>query len=186
MKRSDLAHIIRAASQISGDKEIVVIGTQAIHAQNRPAPKMALISEDADVYPLHHPELADDIDANIGELSPFHKSHGYYGHGVSPQSAILPEGWQTRLIEFSGEETGGAVAKCIDVHDLVLSKYAANREKDHKFNREIIRHGFVNQKQLLKLLEGLPVDQTFRDRIRESIRTDFKSAYTKNATDLNP
>jgi hypothetical protein len=186
MKRSDLAHIIRAASEISGDKEIVVIGTQAIHAQNRPAPKTAMISEDADVYPLNHPELADDIDANIGELSPFHQTHGYYGHGVSPKTAILPEGWQARLVDFSNEETGGAIAKCLDVHDLVLSKYAANREKDHTFNREVIRHGFVNQKQLLKLLESLPVDEAFRSRIRSSIIGDFKSAYPENNSGFKP
>jgi hypothetical protein len=33
MNRIQLEHIIRAASQISGDSEIVVIGSQAIHAQ---------------------------------------------------------------------------------------------------------------------------------------------------------
>jgi hypothetical protein len=38
MNRTQLEHIIRAASQISGDAEIVVIGSQAIHAQERRLP----------------------------------------------------------------------------------------------------------------------------------------------------
>lgn len=33
MNRTQLEHIIRAASQISDDAEIVVIGSQAIHAR---------------------------------------------------------------------------------------------------------------------------------------------------------
>jgi len=32
MNRIQLEHIIRAASQISGDSEIVIVGSQAIHA----------------------------------------------------------------------------------------------------------------------------------------------------------
>lgn len=44
-------HIIRAASEISGDPEIVVIGSQAIHAQNVTLPPIAFLSAEADVYP---------------------------------------------------------------------------------------------------------------------------------------
>jgi hypothetical protein len=35
MNRTQLEHIIRAASRISDDSEIVVIGSQSIHAQPR-------------------------------------------------------------------------------------------------------------------------------------------------------
>jgi hypothetical protein len=82
MNRTQLEHIIRAASRISGDSEIVVIGSQAIHAQEMNLPPIAYLSEDADVYPRNHPELADDIDFAIGELSIFHETYGYYAHGV--------------------------------------------------------------------------------------------------------
>lgn len=68
MNRTQLEHIIRAASEISGDTEIVVIGSQAIHAQRMTLPPIAFQSDEADVYPRHHPERADEIDAAIGEL----------------------------------------------------------------------------------------------------------------------
>ncbi len=62
--------IIRAASLISDDAEIV-IGSQAIHARDMRLPPIAYISEEADVYPRNHPERADDIDFSAGELSSF-------------------------------------------------------------------------------------------------------------------
>lgn len=76
MNRTQLEHIIRAASQISGDPEIVVVGSQAIHAQPVELPPIAFLSDEADVYPRNHPERAEEIDAAIGELSPFHDTHG--------------------------------------------------------------------------------------------------------------
>jgi hypothetical protein len=44
MNRLQLEHIIRAASQISDDTEIVVIGSQAIHAQETRLPPVAFQS----------------------------------------------------------------------------------------------------------------------------------------------
>ena len=108
MNRIQLEPIIRAASQISDDTEIVVVGSQAIHAQDMKLPPVAFQSAEADVYPRNHPERADDIDAAIGELSPFHETHGYYAHGVSPKTAILPAGWEQRFIRISNPNKGGA------------------------------------------------------------------------------
>jgi len=92
MNRTQLEHIIRAASQISGDAEIVVVGSQAIHAQPMKLPPIAFQSDEADVYPRNNPERAEEIDAAMGELSPFHDTHGYYGHGFGPATAILRTG----------------------------------------------------------------------------------------------
>jgi hypothetical protein len=147
MNRIQLEHIIPAASQISGDSEIVVIGSQAIHAQKMKLPAIAFRSVEADVYPRNHPERADQIDAAIGELSSFHMTHG-----ISPMTAILPAGWQQRLIPISNPNTGGATGLCIDVHDLALSKYAAGREQDIEFNRDLARHGILSKRKLTRLV----------------------------------
>ena len=173
MNRTQLEHIIRAASQISGDTEIVVVGSQAIHAQSARLPPVAFLSAEADVYPRNHPERADDIDAAIGELSPFHETHGYYAHGVSPETAILPAGWEQRLIRISNPNTGGATGLCIDVHDLALSKFAAGREQDRDFNQAVIRHGMVSRRKLTTLLRTMPVN----DEMKGIIATRIKAAY---------
>lgn len=173
MTRTQLEHIIRAASEISGDSEIVVIGSQAIHAQTMKLPPIAFLSAEADVYPRNRPERADEIDAAIGELSPFHETHGYYAHGGSPKTAILPAGWEQRVIRISNPNTGGATGLCIGVHDLVLSKYAAGREQDRAFNRALVRGGIVSRPTLAKLLRSMPVDDEMKGIIAARIKADY-------------
>ena len=176
MNRTQLEHIIRAASQISGDAEIVVIGSQAIHAQDGKLPPVAFQSAEADVYPRNHPERADDIDAAIGELSRFHETHGYYAHGVSPRTATLPAGREQRLVRIVSPNTEGAIGLCLDVHDLVLSKYAAGREKDLGFNRAIVGHGIVGKRKLAGLVATMPVDDARKRLILDRIKADFAAA----------
>ncbi len=132
---------------ISGDDEIIVVGSQSILGQFPAVPADLCRSNDADVYPKNKPELADMIDGSIGELSPFHQTFGYYGQGVGPDTAIVPTGWESRLIAVTNENTRGATGWCLEVHDLVLSKYAAGREKDLEFVGAVIRHGLVTSRR---------------------------------------
>jgi hypothetical protein len=179
MNRIQLEHIIRAASQIADDAEIVVIGSQAIHAQGAKLPPIAFQSAEAGVFPRNHPERADDIDAAIGELSVFHGTHGYYAHGVSPNTAILPTGWEERLIRVASPNTGGATGLCLDVHDLLLSKYVAGREKDLQFNRALVRCGCATKRRLLSLVSALPVDHMTKRLVEARIIADFADANQK-------
>ena len=55
MTRSELEHLIGAAGEISEDREIVVIGGQAILGQYPDAPAALLRSMEADVFPRNHP-----------------------------------------------------------------------------------------------------------------------------------
>lgn len=176
MNRTQLEHIIRAASQISDDTEIVVVGGQAIHARSAKLPPIAFLSTEADVYPRNHPERADEIDAAIGELSPFHETHGYYAHGVSPNTAILPAGWEQRLIRVRNANTAGATGLCIDAHDLVLSKYVAGREQDRDFNQALIRYGIVSRRKLVALLRAMPVGEDTKSIIAARIKADLAAA----------
>ena len=176
MNRTQLEHIIRAASQISGDAEIVVVGSQAIHAQPMKLPPIAFQSDEADVYPRNNPERAEEIDAAMGELSPFHDTHGYYGHGVGPTTAILPHGWEQRVVRLPNANTGGATGLCVDVHDLALSKYAAGREKDIEFNRELARHGVISKRKLIRLVPSMPLDDERKHLILARIKADFAAA----------
>jgi hypothetical protein len=176
MNRIQLEHIIRAASQISGDSEIVVIGSQAIHAQAKRLPPIAFRSAEADVYPRNHPERAEIIDAAIGELSQFHRTYAYYAHGVGLETAILPAGWERRLIAISSPNTGGARGLCIDAHDLVLSKYAAGRPSDMEFNREMVRHGVVSKRKLVGLVPSMPIGNEHKRLILDRIKRDFAAA----------
>jgi hypothetical protein len=128
MKRSELEHVIRAAGAIAEDREIVVIGSQAVLGQYPDAPMVLLASMEADVFPRNHPERAELIDGSIGEGSSFHEQFGYYAQGVGSSTAVLPRGWEQRLVRVKNANTGGVEGLCLEVHDLAISKYVAGRE----------------------------------------------------------
>lgn len=157
MERSQLEHLISAASAIADDYELVVIGSQSILGTIPFPPESLVASMEADIYPKNHPELANLIDGSIGEGSPFEQEFGYYAQGVGPETAVLPSGWEQRLVKVQNENTRSAIGYCLDVHDLALSKYVANREKDRQFIRELLRHGFVDAAVLAERAPTLPV-----------------------------
>jgi hypothetical protein len=140
MQRPQLEHIIRAAAGITGAKEFVIIGSQAVLGQFPNSPDELLVSIEADLFSLHNPADADLIDGSIGEGSPFHQTFGYYAHGVAEETAILPSGWKERLIPVQNENTGGGKGLCLEVHDLAVSKLVAGREKDLDFVQTLLRH----------------------------------------------
>ncbi len=166
MTRAQLEHLIRASADIANDDEIIVIGSQAILAEFPNAPADLLVSVEADVYPKNEPERADLIDGSIGELSPFHDTYGYYAQGVGETTAVLPAGWQDRLVPIRNQNTRGATGWCLEAHDLVISKCVAGREKDRRFCATAIRHGLVNARTLEDRLQTTPIDD---DRLRVAV-----------------
>lgn len=176
MRRADLEHVLRAASAITNERDFIVIGSQAILGQFPDAPDELLVSSEVDIYPRDRPELADLIDGAIGELSFFHDEFGYYAQGVGPTTAVLPAGWESRLVCVTNDNTRGAVGHCLEVHDLLAAKYVARREKDQRFCRDAIRRGLVDRTVLLERIEGLPVEEERRHRLRGDVTFDFASA----------
>jgi hypothetical protein len=165
--------LIRAAGAIAADNQIVVIGSQAVLGQFPRAPIALLASMEADVYPKNKPELADLVDGSIGEGSFFHERFGYYAQGASPQTATLPDGWESRLIPVSNPNTAGVEGLCLEVHDLAISKYVAGREKDLEFTRELARHGMTQRAVLLQRLPRTRLTAAQRRLVQGRIKKDF-------------
>ena len=168
MKRTDLEHIIRAAGSITQDDEII-IGSQAVLGQYPHAPEALLRSMEADIYPKNKRHLADLVDGSIGELSPFHETFGYYAHGVGKETVVLPDGWEQRLIPIKNENTAGITGWCLEVHDLIISKYVAGRERDLEFASEAIKQGLVQEEILRQRVSMLHVEKSIKDRILKRI-----------------
>jgi hypothetical protein len=170
MNRAELEHIIRAASGITGQPDMVIVGSQAVLAQFPDAPAALLASMEADIYPRHRPDLSIQIDGAIGERSLFHETFGYYAHGVDETTATLPPGWQERLVPIHNENTGGATGWCLEVHDLAASKLAAGRHKDVEFVRVLLSEKLVSPETLARLVEALPLPpdrlEVARNRLR--------------------
>lgn len=173
MRRADLEHIIRAASVIAADEEIIVIGSQAILGQYPDAPADLLVSVEADVYPKNHPERWELIDGSIGELSPFHDTFGYYAQGVEPGTATLPAGWEERLVVVSNAQTRGAKGLCLEVHDLAVSKLVAWRDKDKAFVETLVEHRLVERETLEARLDATELEDARRKFARNLVAEMF-------------
>lgn len=169
MQRSELEHVIRASGAIANDQEIVVIGSQSILGQFPDAPVRLLVSMETDVYPRNHPQLADRIDGAIGEGSRFHEEHGYYAQGVGPETAVLPAGWQERLIEINNANTNGVSGLCLEVHDLAISKLVAGRSKDLEFVQELVRQKMMQRSTLEARLAETRLTKAEEKRLRSRI-----------------
>lgn len=169
MRRAELAHILRAAARITADGEILVIGSQAILGtfDEDQLPAEAWRSVEADVAFFNDPlgVKSDQVDGAIGEDSRFHSTHGIYGQGVSVTTAVLPVGWQQRLVPFEGSDAEPSHAKCLDAHDLVCAKLVAGREKDFAFAGALIDAGLVSCEVLLELARLLETVPAVRSRV---------------------
>lgn len=172
MRRADLEHVIAAAAQISDEVEFVVVGSQAVLAADDP-PESLLRSMEADVYPRHAPEKAEEIDGSLGDGSHFHRTYGYYAHGVGPETAKAPSGWEDRLVPISIPPRPGsdqaAVAFCLEAHDLVLAKCAAGRDRDWEFAEDALAAGLVEMRELLGRIDDLPLAEGDRAFVRRML-----------------
>jgi len=173
MQRSELEHLIRASGDIASDDEIIVIGSQAILGEFPDAPVRLLMSMEADIFPKNKPEMADNIDGAIGEGSSFHELHGYYAQGVGEETAVLPNGWRSRLIAVNNENTNGVTGLCLEVHDLAISKIIAHRPKDLEFVQELVRHDMIRQKTMLDRLKKTELNNSVSGRFRSRIKSLF-------------
>jgi hypothetical protein len=173
MRREDFEHVIAAAAAVSGEDEIVVVGSQAILGSHPDPPGELLASMEADVYPRRAPEKAEEIDGALGDGSPFHGEFGYYAHGVGPETVTAPAGWEERLVEVRiaprPGQGKGAIALCLEAHDLVLSKAAAGRERDREYAREALRAEIVEYDELLRRARDLPVNPEAKARVRRML-----------------
>jgi hypothetical protein len=158
MKLAQLIHVLRAASDITGEKSFVLVGSQAVLLAIEFPGASLTMSDEIDLYPATAPDKADAIDDAIGALSQFHDEFGYHADGVSPETAVMPADWMARAkLHYFGDLT----AIRPEIHDLCVSKCAAMREKGADFVESLFRDGHVSLDVL-------------KDRIRQLDATRFR------------
>lgn len=175
MRRSELAHILRAAARITGDPDILIIGSQSILGSydEDDLPTEAWVSVEADVAFLDDADAvkADQVDGAIGEMSDFHATFAYYAQGVEVTTAVLPAGWRERVVAFRPRAAEPALAYCLEPHDLVVSKLMAHRQKDYVFAAALLRAGLVQRPTVLERLGTIQASHAFaRDRATNWLR----------------
>ena len=153
----------------------MIVGSQSILGPVPNPPAVFTMSAEADIYPLHAPELAEKIEGALGEGSQFHETFGYYAQGVGPETAILPSGWMNRVHRVKNPATNSRVGYCLDVVDLFMSKATAARDKDREFCIALLAHGYVLPAQALALVALMPLDDAQQRRLRATVRRWVKA-----------
>ena len=176
MRRSELEHAIRAATEIIHQDAVFIIGSQAILGSftEDELPTEATLSEEVDIAPMKDDDaqsLATELDAAIGEMSHFHETHGFYVQGVGRGTAVLPAGWTDRLVKVKNANTSGRTGLCLEPHDLCVAKLIAGRAKDHLFVGALLAHGLVNRDLIAERLLTVFNDDIRRDRALSWVRS---------------
>ena len=172
MKKQQLDHVLRSAGDITGQKKFVIVGSQALHGKHPDVADEIMMSVEVDLFAPNGPDATELLN-EIGVDSLFHQTHGFYADPVDEATAILPRGWKGRLVNLPAGNTGGVQGLCLEPHDLAISKYAAWRDKDRVFTRELARRGLVDRGKLLTLLDRTPITPEKRATIRARIDGDF-------------
>jgi Nucleotidyltransferase of unknown function (DUF6036) len=171
MNREQIAHVLRAASRVVEDPEILVIGSQSLLASYGAdeLPLEATASMEVDLAYFDDPDesKADAVDGAIGELSLFHQTFGFYAQGVSVRTAVLPVGWQDRVVRWSNNSTGAANAAFLEPHDCAVSKLVAYREKDRAFAAALLKAGLIDDATLHERINELP--EVLDPRLRRAL-----------------
>jgi hypothetical protein len=169
MRRDQLEHAIRTACQITGQSEVIVVGSQAVLGTypEYELPSLATSSLEIDILPITDDNdetmrLADLIVGVAGEFSQFEQTHGFSIDGVDLTTSALPEGWRTRLVKVQNENTAAPaghpqyIGWCLDKHDLCAAKLCAFREKDWNFVDALITDGLVDPALIASRLQTVP------------------------------
>ncbi len=168
MNRAAFEHLLRAAGSCTGEFEFYVFGSQAIlGALPTPDPRL-LFSAELDLCPASDSQDARDaIDGTIGELSPFHETHGVYAQGVSMRTAYLPADWLEHAVVVHNENTGGVQGICPQPVDVVSSKLARGDIKDCAYARVAVESGSIDGRALIERAGLLVAPEVVRLRAQE-------------------
>src|SRR4029077_18350209 len=168
LKREQLEHLLRAASQIVESEDLLIIGSQSVLGRwnEKRLPAAAIRSMEADVATLDGDQNKSDlIDGNLCEGSQFHETYGFYAQGLSLEAAVPPAGWRDRLTLLDTVRTRPGRGLCLEPHDCVASKLVAGRPKDYEFSAALISAGLIKLDVLGERVKRLDIDEARRERI---------------------
>lgn len=156
MTRDEIAELLRKASELTQDGDIVVVGSQSILGtfDESKLPARVTLSLEADIAFLRDPDRkkADLVNAFIGEMSPHQEEHGVYAEGVHMETIVLPTGWRTRTISWHREPSS---PRFLERHDLCASKLARGAHKDLEFVGALVDAGLIDTQKLIARTEQL-------------------------------
>ena len=154
----DFLHAVRAAGNVAEENRVIVFGSNAIIPWLNQKMNFET-SEDIDItfFDDTSEEKTTDVDGSLGESSLFHKTFGFWIHGVPIDENRFPKGWKERLVKIDDEEClEGKVAYVLSPSDLAAVKLAAGRDKDFPFIENLLYYNIVDDDTVRDCINLLP------------------------------
>jgi hypothetical protein len=172
MRAEQLRDLARRAANVTGYRQILVLGSQAVHGAlpHVDLPAITTMSEEADLAVPN--DMSGDtphqIEAEFGMGSPYHQHFGVYADGISLTEVHLPRGWEGRVRTERIADARGADNPVTllfpEIHDLCTSKLTVavtggfGRRSDREFVGALVETGLVDTDVLDERIEQLPDD----------------------------
>lgn len=172
---TELLDALNRCATLTGEREFVVVGSQALLGSFPNSPKALRTSQDIDLFAKSGAtaEVTKRIYAAYGPESEFEKQAGFYIEPVGEWTMMtsLP-GWEDRLVKVDAD--GGAIGWCISPLDIAYNKAEAGREKDISYLAELFRCGIIRPSTIKDAMDktGIAADVAapIHARIQEAIR----------------
>ena len=172
MTRTQLEHLVRASASVTGERDLVVIGSQAILGEHPNAPKELLLSNEADMYPMHDARKSILIDAEEriktvmdGEFRSLRRVQSIAGR-LGSYRRRFPEGEVQSVVHEQG----------MDVQWIVEGGgrrvYTAGTARDCREVALVLVHGAGRKREDLLVLERLVESRHRKQSAR--LRTEQK------------
>lgn len=157
MQREQFHQLLTRAADICSGRELVVLGSQSVHALTVSPPVEVLVSVECALCLRAAPDLAARLTAEMGKNSVFAQTTGVYADVLAPELPLLPRGWEQRLLAYS---VGEVTVRCLDVHDLIVSKLAAGRLKDYEFIAAVLLSKLAHAPEVVRRIQTFPDPHT--------------------------
>ena len=175
VRRSQLEHLIRAASAIIESDDLIVIGSQAILGSysDTVLPPSLTLSIEADFVPCDDADgaRADLIDGSIGEASMFHDTYGVYTQGAGVGTALLRRvGWIGLCpwwIDGRPRPRAG-VWMCMT---CAVQSCLQARAKDLDFVRDLVVSRLADPIEIDRLLDLTEIETIRRDQAKSRLES---------------
>lgn len=144
MDHDEFTTALATAHQVLGPSAVVVIGSQSLlgSCDARSLPAVAagargcdLLVEDSRWSGAH--ERVHELEALVGQWSPFDVARGNHVCGYVIEEIALPADWRSRLMPWG-------VDLCLDPHDLCAAALIAGRSKDRTLVHELLELALVD------------------------------------------
>lgn len=151
MNREKFAELIRNIAEITGLREVPVVGSQAILGSysDTELPMAATRSDELDAAIAGHRQ-ARSVDNLLGPGSPNYAHARVWVDVVAETTANFPPGWKARRVSFCSKGTGQGIAVCPSPHDLAACKLAVFRIQDREYVSALVKSRIVDLDMLEK------------------------------------